>query len=99
MNYRDYKAVITVKSNDGVTELTEFTTWREDIIASIVKETSIPFNVNRDEEMTIVIRPNDVSKWAGRAKDVKYAKPDLLPEEEGVPTVPAMKVKPDTGEE
>lgn len=94
MKYGNYKAVIVVKKDDGTTELCEFTTWREDIIAGIVKETLIPFNVNRDEEMTITIRPNDVAKWAGR--DVKYAKPDLLPEEKGVPTIPSITPIKDT---
>lgn len=65
MRYGDYKAVITVKNSAGVV-LDEFTTFREDIITGIIGEAVIPFNDTVGEEMTIVIRPNDVRKWAGR---------------------------------
>lgn len=88
MKYADYKAVIKIEDKNG-NSVSELTTFREDTITNITKATLCPFDDTVEEEMTITIRPNHVMMWAG--KDVKYARPDFLSGEKGVPTVPTTK--------
>lgn len=76
------KAVVTVKDKSG-RKLSGYTTWVSDDIRNVIETFPVVFNISAGEEMTIVIGLDK-----DRGKDVKYAKPDFLPGEKGVPTVP-----------
>ena len=68
IEYSEYKAVITVTDEDGA-ELSEFTTWRGDIINNIVNASLAHF-MEKGHRMSIEIGPNEEEESLVTPEDI-----------------------------